>query len=144
MVLGAGRHASRQEQSPYVNDPSMAVKKSDEEKVSEYMDKLEHPLKREIEAVRALIKSVDSRIGEHIKWNAPSYYYKEDMVTFHLRSTEQVHLVFHHPSIETISSPLLQGDYKGRRMAYFKNMEEVRQGEEELKRVMAMLIKNIG
>lgn len=121
----------------------MAVKKSDEEKVAEYMDRLDHPLKREIEAVRAIIKSVDSGIGERIKWNAPSYYYREDMVTFHLRATEHVHLVFHHPSIETIASPLLQGEYKGRRMAYFKTMEEVRQGEEELKRVLKRLVANI-
>lgn len=120
-----------------------SIKKTDAEKVSEFMDALEHPLKQEIEAVRAIIKSVDSRIGERIKWNAPSYYYKEDMVTFHLRATEHVHLVFHHPSIETISSPLLQGDYKGRRMAYFKNMAEVRQGEEELKRVLKRLVANI-
>lgn len=121
----------------------MAVKKSDEEKVAEYMDRLDHPLKREIEVVRAIIKSVDSGIGERIKWNAPSYYYREDMVTFHLRVTEHVHLVFHHPSIETIASPLLQGEYKGRRMAYFKTMEEVRQGEEELKRVLKRLVANI-
>lgn len=119
------------------------VKATDAEKVSDFMETLEHPLKREIEAVRGIIKSADGRIGERIKWNAPSYYYKEDMVTFHLRAVEQVHLVFHHPSIETIPSPLLQGDYKGRRMAYFKNMEEVREGEEELKRVVGRLIKNI-
>lgn len=119
------------------------VKATDAEKVSEFMEALEHPLKREIEAVRAIIKSVDSGIGERIKWNAPSYYYREDMVTFHLRATEHVHLVFHHPSIETIASPLLQGEYKGRRMAYFKTMEEVRQGEEELKRVLKRLVANI-
>lgn len=107
------------------------------------MEALEHPLKWEIEAVRGIIKSADSRISERIKWNAPSYHYKEDLVTFHLRATEHVHLVFHHPSIETISSPLLQGEYKGRRMAYFKNMEEVRQGEEELKRVIRRLVANI-
>lgn len=121
-----------------------AVKKTDAEKVAEFMEALEHPLKREIEAVRGIIKTADSRIGERIKWNAPSYYYREDLVTFQLRATEHVHLVFHHPSIETIASSLLQGEYKGRRMTYFKNMEEVRNGEEELRRVVGKLIENVG
>lgn len=121
-------------------DPS---KKPDADKVSEYMAALNHPLKSEIEAVRTIIKSADSRIRERIKWNAPSYYYQEDLVTFHLRATEHVHLVFHHPSIATIPSPILQGEYKGRRMAYFKSKEDVKANEAELARVVRTLIASV-
>lgn len=120
-----------------------SAKKPDADKVAEYMAALEHPLKAEIEAVRTIIKSADSRIGERIKWNAPSYYYTEDLVTFQLRATEHVHLVFHYPLIETVPSPILEGAYKGRRMAYFKSMEEVKQHEEELIRILRRLIRGI-
>ena len=43
------------------------------EQVNEYMKKLEHPLKAEIEATRAIIKNSKSKISERIKWNAPSF-----------------------------------------------------------------------
>lgn len=123
--------------------PKTRVKLTDAELVTAYMDALKHPLRAEIEAVRTIIKSTDSRIKERIKWNAPSYYYKDDMVTFNPRATEHVHLVFHHPTIEDIPSPLLEGDYKGRRMAYFTTMKDVKTNKKELVSVLKALIGNV-
>ena len=80
------------------------VKLTDADKVQEYMTGLRHPLKAEMEAVRLIIKNADKRISERIKWKAPSYYYKEDMVTFNGWATKNVHLVFHHPAIVKIKS----------------------------------------
>jgi uncharacterized protein YdhG (YjbR/CyaY superfamily) len=113
---------------------------NDTEAVSDYMDKLVHPLKAEIEAVRTIIKSVDKKLGERVKWNAPSYYYKQDLVTFNNRAQEHVHLVFHHIAIVSIKSDLLIGDYKDRRMMYFKNMSEVKAHKKELVRIMQELV----
>ena len=121
----------------------MKNKKPDESLVSEYMDKLKHPLKAEMEAVRSIIKKANSKIAERIKWNAPSYYYKEDLVTFNHRATGHVHLVFHHASIVNIESDLLQGDYKDRRMMYMKNMKEVEANEKELSRIINELVNTI-
>ena len=91
--------------------------------VWEYMNALNHPLKKEVEGVRKIIKMVNSDIGERIKWNAPSYYFRnQDLVTFNLRAKAHVHLVFHHPAIVKIKSSILEGDYRDRRMTYFKNM----------------------
>ena len=108
------------------------------------MKALDHPLKKEIEAVRNIIKNSNSKIEERIKWNAPSYYTTEDLLTFNPRATEQVHLVFHHPLIVKIKSPLLQGDYKDRRMVYFKNMKEIRSNKKELERIINELVKVVG
>lgn len=100
------------------------------------MAQLEHPLKAEIEALRAIIQGANSKIMERIKWNAPSYYAKEDMVTFHLRSMKKVDLVFHHAAIVKIKSDLLKGEYKDRRLMHFENMEEVKQHQTELERIL--------
>ena len=55
--------------------------------------------------------------------NAPSYYYKEDLVTFGppARKPEEILLVFHHPWIVNIASEMLQGEYKDQllQMLYF-------------------------
>lgn len=115
-------------------------KPTDADKVNEFMGDLDHPLKAEIEQLREIIKNANEKIRERIKWNAPSYYYKEDLVTFNPRSTKHVHLVFHHPSIIKIKSPLLHGDYKDRRMAYFKNKEEVEANKKELENIINELV----
>jgi uncharacterized protein YdhG (YjbR/CyaY superfamily) len=117
--------------------------KKENENVDEFLAKHTHPLKNEIEILRQIIKGTDKSILERIKWNAPSYYSKEDFLTFNLRDEKRIHLVFHHPSIEKINSALLEGDYKGRRMTYFKGMEEIKAGAAELKRVIKQILGQI-
>jgi uncharacterized protein YdhG (YjbR/CyaY superfamily) len=114
---------------------------TDAAKVNEYMDRLVHPLKVEIDAVRLVIKNANAKIAERIKWNAPSYYYKEDLVTFNTRPVKHVHLVFHNAGIVNIKSSLLEGDYKDRRMAYFTNMADVQSKKKELEVIINELIK---
>jgi hypothetical protein len=89
--------------------------------VNEYLERFEHPLKAEIEAVRAIILKANSKIMERIKWNAPSFFYIKDMAAFHVRPKDCVHLVFvfHDGKMIADRKGLLEGDYKDRRMAGF-------------------------
>ncbi|MBL7713420.1 MAG: DUF1801 domain-containing protein [Chitinophagaceae bacterium] len=121
----------------------MKPKLSDAEKTEAYMLALEHPLKEEINAVRELIKKASTKIAERIKWNAPSYYYKEDLLTFNHRNRSRVHLVFHHIAIVKDTSPLLEGEYKDRRMLYFDSMADIRAREKEFNRIIKRLIKEM-
>lgn len=113
---------------------------SDAEVVEQFMTELNHPLKAEMEAVRSIIREADSRILERIKWKGPSYYCREDFVTFNPRATKWVHLVFHHPAIINIKSQLLEGDYKDRRMVYFTDMRDIESKKTELQRIIKELI----
>lgn len=119
-------------------------KSTDEELVNDWMIKLEHPLKAEIDAVRKIIKESNSTINERIKWNAPSYYSSADIVTFNHRATEHVHLIFHHPTIVKINSTLLEGDYKDRRMLYLPDMKAVKANKKELQRIINESVQLIG
>jgi uncharacterized protein YdhG (YjbR/CyaY superfamily) len=112
----------------------------DGQKVKAFMKALKHPLKKEIEAVRSIIRKSNTKISERIKWNAPSYYASEDLVTFNPRDEGRVHLVFHHPAIVKIKSSLLEGNYKDRRMMYFTDMNEVKKKKKELERIMSELV----
>ena len=116
---------------------------TDAGKVKTYMEQLKHPLKEEIEAVRKIISGSDKKISERIKWNAPSYYFNEDIVTFNPRATKHVHLVFHHPFITKIKSHLLEGDYKDRRMIYFADMKAVKSNKKELERIMKEMVAHL-
>jgi hypothetical protein len=73
-----------------------SMKRSGHEQVVEFMDSLQHPLKKEIEEVRTIILNADNRFTEHIKWNAPSFCLQdEDRVTFNLQGKGFFRLVFH-------------------------------------------------
>jgi hypothetical protein len=79
----------------------MATKKTKRPKgtgevdVDAFVAASKHPLKREIDAVRAVIRGADKRIHESIKWNAPSYSVGEHFATFHLRRSDAIMIVFH-------------------------------------------------
>ncbi len=93
-----------------------------------------------MEALRVIIKAANPAISERIKWNAPSYYAKEDFLTFNHRMVDKVHLIFHHAKIAEIDSPILEGDYRDRRMVYFENMDVVLAKQAELESVINKLV----
>lgn len=109
---------------PTNKKPQQPVNKTAE--VDAFMDKLDHPFKAEVYAVRDIIKAVNPDITEQIKWNAPSFSYKGYMVTFNLWAKQHVHLVFHNGAILSNESGLLEGEYPDRRMAYFSSMDDVK------------------
>ena len=63
--------------------------------VDEFLAALKHPLKPEIEAVRRTILGADKKIGEGIKWNAPSFHTGEHFTTFNLPATDSIQVIFH-------------------------------------------------
>lgn len=110
--------------------------------VDKFMLELSHPLKSEIEALRSIIKGVDKNINEEIKWKAPSFNYKgEYLVTFNLRDTKRIHLVFHNPLISKVKSNLLEGDYKDRRMTYFVDIKDIKENKNIFVKAIKDLIK---
>jgi hypothetical protein len=64
-------------------------------KVQAFLDHLDHPHKPAIVALRSLILSLDPRIREDVKWNAPSFYIEEHFATFRLHPATAIQLVLH-------------------------------------------------
>jgi len=118
----------------------MMTNQNKTEEVNAFMEELHHPLHAEIEAVRTIIKA-NRKIEERVKWNAPSFFYKDDLATIHVKAKQQVHLIFHHPAIVKIKSKWLEGDYKDRRMMYFENMEQIKARKKELTRIIKELVE---
>jgi hypothetical protein len=63
--------------------------------VDEFMRALDHPMKREIEAIRSAILGVDRRIAEGINWNAPSFRMGEYFATTNLREKKGIGVILH-------------------------------------------------
>lgn len=119
------------------------TKPTDAEQVAAHMEALDHPLKKDMEALMKVVQKADARLSERIKWNAPSYYYKEDIVTFGPLRTGKLFLVFHHPSIMNITSEILEGDFKDRRLAYFNGNSDIKAKQAEVKRIISETIAHI-
>lgn len=103
--------------------------------VAAYLAALDAPLAAIVQSLRATILAADPEIGEQIKWNSPSYYYKgemapfdpkeykRDIVVFNLHRKNGVLLVF--PTGARVVDPggLLEGKYTdGRRLASFPDL----------------------
>jgi hypothetical protein len=63
--------------------------------VDAFMAALDHPRKAEIEALRVIILKADRRIGQGVKWNAPSFLLDDHFATFKLRPADTVQVVLH-------------------------------------------------
>jgi uncharacterized protein YdhG (YjbR/CyaY superfamily) len=131
------------------NKPVKAAAKSankkttDEEQVNAWLKKLSPAVKKEIDPVRTIIKAASNKLKERIKWNAPSYYTSVDILTFGPYKKDKILLVFHHPAVVKVKSVLLEGDYKDRRLVYFKNSAEAEKNKKELTRIIKELVKMI-
>lgn len=110
------------------------IEPGDQAGVDAYMRNLSHPLKNEAEALRRIILGADSRITESIKWNAPSFFFKEYFATLHLRQPGRIQVIFHlgakakdNTRKVTIDDPngLLTWPANDRAVAKFDGMGEV-------------------
>jgi hypothetical protein len=69
-----------------------------EDSVDEFLARLDHPRKDELEAVRAIVLAASLTICEGIKWNAPSFRTTDWFATLNLRARggeERVWLILH-------------------------------------------------
>jgi hypothetical protein len=111
---------------------------NDRNAVEAYLRDVDHPFKAEMEAVRAIILGVSDKISERIKWNAPSFYYKEDLGAFHPRATEYAHLILLFPDGAGMDddSGLLEGNHKDRREAKFHSLSDVKAKKPALEKLV--------
>lgn len=64
--------------------------------VTIFLDSLNHPLRKEIEALRNLILSSNNLLKENIKWNGPNYNWcDQDRITMRIQPPKQIQIIFH-------------------------------------------------
>lgn len=116
------------------------------DKVTKFLDELNHPLRTEIEALRLIIINSKNGLTENIKWNGPNYCFEdEDRVTMKIHPPKQIQLIFHRgakkitqPKDKLIDdkSGLLIWKENDRAIAAFKNLDEIKKAESNLERII--------
>lgn len=120
-------------------------KLSEQEQVTEYIQKLDPSISETITFLRQVILAINNEISEHIKWNSPSFYYsgemkpfdpkeyKRDILVMNIRPGKSILLVFPTGIKITDTSGLLEGNYSdGRKIATIKNLEEAKSRQKDL------------
>lgn len=79
------KRAAKPESAGVQTDPAVVA----------FLRDLDHPLKKDIDAVRHFILAVNPEIREGIKWNGPSFRTSEYSATIFLRAKDKVQLIFH-------------------------------------------------
>ena len=105
-------------------------------RVNEFLDRLNYPLRAEMNAVRMIILA-NKKVEEHlISGGNPIFYYKDYMATFNTGSRKCLTLIFHKGMNLHDPSGLFEGDHTVRRIVKFRNMKDVKAKEANLKRVV--------
>lgn len=131
----------------------MKTNLTDQEQVTEHIQKLEPSVGQIVETLRQIILSTDPEVGERIKWNNPSFYYtgemkefdpkeyKRDMIVMNLHKG-RIMMVFPSGAKVNDQSGLLEGDYKdGRRIATFKDLADVQAKQGALQKIIEDWLK---
>jgi hypothetical protein len=121
--------------------------------VEAFLAALHHPRKAEILAVREIIRGADPRIGEGIKWNAPSFRTSEWFATLHLRAKDGVQVVLHFGAKKragfaprtAIADPdgLLEWAGEDRAFARFRDLAEVQAKQPAFAAVLRQWIEHV-
>jgi hypothetical protein len=130
-----------------------SIKLTEPEQVTEHIKKLDPAVGKIVQTLRTIILSTDKEIGERIKWNNPSFYftgemkpfdpkeYKREIIVFNLFKN-RIMLVFPSGAKVNDKSGLLKGDYKdGRRISVFKDLNDVKAKEKNLRSVIKQWLK---
>ena len=120
--------------------------------VTNFIQKLDPQLAEIIEEIRQTILGIDPIINEQIKWNSPSFFYsgemkpydpkeyKRDLAVLNIR--KEIMLVFPTGASINDTMGILEGTYTdGRRLVYFKDLEDVKMKKEGLQHVIKAWIE---
>ena len=130
----------------------MVRKSNINSEVTDFLNELNHPFRKEIELLRNVVLSADTNLTENIKWNGPNYCFdNEDRITMRIQPTtsKQIQLIFHRgakkqeqPTDKMIASKskMLVWKENDRAIASFKNKQDIDNAKAELTEIIKQWI----
>ena len=116
------------------------------EKVTNFLNELNHPSRAEIDTLRVIISNSVEGLTENVKWNGPNYCFSgHDRITMRIHPPKNIQLIFHRgakrqkqPKDKLIknNSKLLTWKEKDRAVAVFSNISDVKTAKIELTKII--------
>ena len=117
------------------------------EEVTIFLDKLNHPLRKEIDSLRNLILGSNNLLIENIKWNGPNYSWcGNDRITMRIQPPKQIQIIFHRgakkleqPQKRLINDEtnFLSWKENDRAIVSFKSFDEIENSKTTLQKVVS-------
>lgn len=104
--------------------------------VDAWLRAYDNPMKPVVEATRELMLRADARIGETIKWQAPTFEYKGNLASFFPKAKKHASLMFHKGALIPGAFPNLEGDGKEARSFKIASLDDLAQKETELRSIV--------
>jgi predicted transport protein len=120
--------------------------------VDGFLEALEHPHKAAVQELRGLILSLDSRIKEEVKWNAPSFYLDDNFATLRVHPVPILQLVLHNGSKKKVDprqfkvpdpQGILKWAAKDRCLVTFASLDDARSKMDALKPIVVSWIPQL-
>lgn len=104
--------------------------------VDAWMATYDNPQKPLVEAVRQAMLKADKRIGEVIKWQAPTFVYKGNLASFYPKARAHVSLMFHTGAKIKGDFPSLEGSGDTSRVMKIADAADLKAKTAEIKRLV--------
>ena len=93
--------------------------------VDAWFSSYDNPQKDLVQAVRDVVLAADERVGEVIKWQAPTFTYAGNIASFYPRARQHVSLMFHQGASLTDPEGILEGEGETSRVAKFADADDL-------------------
>ena len=93
--------------------------------VSDYLKRLDHPLKDAIIRLRHIILATDKRVSECVKWKSPTFVFEGNIASINPKSKKKVSLMFHQGAKIPGTHRALVGGGGTVKYMYFADAEDV-------------------
>jgi hypothetical protein len=104
--------------------------------VDGWFERYDNPMKAAVQRTREILLGADPRLGETIKWSAPTFTYQGNLATFQPRATQVVSLIFHSGASIPGEHPLLQGEGDTGRHVRLHDLAAVERARPELEAIV--------
>lgn len=104
--------------------------------VDRWMAAYMNPQKNLVQAVREAILAADPRVGECVKWQAPTFTYKGNIASFFPKAKAHVSLMFHKGATIPGDFPSLEGEGAEGRTLKIKDAQDLAAKRPELERII--------
>src|SRR5688572_11517459 len=104
--------------------------------VDAWFARYENPMKDVVQKIRAAVLAADARIGECIKWQAPTFTYRGNLASFFPKSKQHASLMFHVGAKIPGKYPRLEGTGGTSRVMKLRSVAEVTAAKRDITRLV--------
>jgi len=104
--------------------------------VDNWLRRYDNPMKEVVIRLREIILNADLRMGECIKWQAPTFVYKGNLASFFPKSKQHASLMFHTGAKIPGKHNRLEGESATSRSMKVNSLDEAEKAKKALEKIV--------